>query len=110
LNICQIYILLLGNKYSSWAEEEFLKQWKAGIPVRVYRLQSDLPVRATEAARQRKFLKSIKGRGIRVNGYDHPYPPTSTSTKLLQDIDTDLAIWIQQAAHDFVRIRRIIKR
>jgi hypothetical protein len=108
LKMCEILILLLSNIYSSWTEKEFSTAWKSGIPVRVFKMKNTHGIRRTEFERQQRFFKSILGRGIRIFGYDHPYSPHST--KLLQDIDTDLAILTQQMTHDYVKVRRIIKR
>ncbi|MGD0145531.1 MAG: DUF4062 domain-containing protein [Nitrososphaerales archaeon] len=106
LDLCDAYVLLIGNHYSETTEEEFTKILPKGASLMVYRFNTRQYVSATEKENQTKFMRRIMDRGIRIRAYDSPY---TRETRLIEAITSDLGILVEQSTHDITKIRKIAK-
>lgn len=108
LKKCDIYVLLVGNKYSEWTEKEFNMAWTSGIPIKAYLIRSRQVPSNREAQRQRRFLELVHSR-VRLQGKDRPYG-RGNLLRLYNDIANDTAAIVLKSVHDHVAIRRILRR
>lgn len=110
LKKCDIYVILLGNKYSEWTENEFKVAWSSGIPIKAYIVQAPNNNNVRDARKQRSFIELLQTR-VRLEGKNNPYGRHPRQfDKLSNDIINDLASIVLRGFHQDVEIRRIIKR
>jgi hypothetical protein len=107
---CDIYVLLVGSRYSDWTRKEFETAWNAGLPMKAYFIRSRRTENRREAQLQQDFLELVHNR-IRLHGKDHPYGTDRRQLlRLYNDIANDLAVIALSGVHQCAGIRRIIRR
>ena len=107
---CDIYVLLIGNRYSEWTVKEFENAWNAGLPMKAYLIRSRRSGNRNDARRQRSFLEQVHNR-IRLEGKNQPYSRERRQLlRLYNDIANDLAAVVLRGIHNYVEIKRIIRR
>lgn len=109
LKQCDIYVLLIGNRYSEYTEREFNYAWTAGIPIKAYLIRSTDRANRTETRKQQSFLASLKSK-VRIEGMNDPYRSQGRFLlRLLSNIENDVAGIVLRGIHQYVGIRRIIR-
>jgi hypothetical protein len=110
LKSCDIYVLLIGSRYSEWTEKEFNTAWSSGIPIKAYMVRSPKNRNQRDARKQRSFIELLHSR-IRLQGKDNPYSrDRRLASRLNNDVVNDLAAIVLKGFHQDVDIRRIMKR
>jgi Domain of unknown function (DUF4062) len=109
LDVCDIFVLLLGTEYSETVREEFQRASGMNLPIYIYRYIKD----GHRLANPRKgqlhdfITQDILPTHLSIRGYNEPY---QEYTKLFDEIAADLASCVVMMVHESAQVRRVIGR